>query len=58
MLAEIKKQVSPFIALYKKEVGQAQTLVDLSKGKVDMLQEVDEEDEEDNEAQVRYKDDS
>ena len=39
-------------------MGQAQTLVDLSKGKVDMLQEVDEEDEEDNEAQVRYKDDS
>ena len=32
--------------------------MDLSKGKVDMLQEVDEEDEEDNEAQVHYKDDS
>jgi hypothetical protein len=57
-LAEIKKQVSPFIALYKKEVGQAQTLVDLSKGKVDMLKEVNEEDKEDNEAQVYYKDDS
>jgi hypothetical protein len=39
-------------------VGQAQTLVDLNKGKVDMLQEVNKEDEEDNEAQVRYKDDS
>jgi hypothetical protein len=57
-LAEIKKQVSPFIALYKREVGQAQTLVDLSKGMVDVLKEVDEEDEEDDEAQVRYKDDS
>jgi hypothetical protein len=57
-LAEIKKQVSPFIALYKKEVGQAQTLVDLSKGMVDVLKEVDEEDKEDDEAQVRYKDDS
>jgi hypothetical protein len=57
-LAEIKKQVSPFAAFYKKEVGQAQTLVDLSKGKVDTLKEDDEEDEEDNEDQVRYKDDS
>jgi hypothetical protein len=32
--------------------------VDLSKGKVDVVEEVDEEDEEDNEAQVSYKDDS
>jgi hypothetical protein len=43
---------------YKKEVGQAQTLVDLSKEKVDALEEVKEEEEEDIKDHMPYKDDS